>query len=47
MDDLDIPVLHIVFEGDSDKGNPSGNGHTDKVVVMCDKIDRKTLQTLE
>jgi hypothetical protein len=35
MDDLDITVLHIVFEGD-----PTGNGHTDKVVVMCDTIPR-------
>jgi hypothetical protein len=40
VDDLDIPVLHIVFEGDSDDGNPTGNGHKAKVVVMCDDLPK-------
>jgi hypothetical protein len=37
MDDLDIPILHILYD---DVGKPRANQHEDKVVVMCDEIDK-------
>jgi hypothetical protein len=44
---LDIPVLHVVFEGDGKKWKGKGNQHEDKVVVMCEEIDRETLRAME
>jgi hypothetical protein len=37
MDDLDIPILHILYD---DIGKPRANQHEDKVVVMCDELPR-------
>ena len=46
-DDLNIPILHIVFEGDGDDWKARGNQHEDKVIIMCDKIDKQTKKALE
>jgi len=43
QDDLDIPILHVVFEGDGNKWKAKGNQHEDEVVVMCEQTDRVIL----
>jgi hypothetical protein len=47
QEDLDIPVLHVVFEGDGNEWKAKGNQHEDKVVVMCEETARETLEAVE
>lgn len=44
QDDLDIPILHVVFEGNGKDWSAKGNGHEDKVVIMCDKMNSTSLE---